>query len=243
MISVCIATHNGEKYIRGQLESILCQLSTTDEVVISDDGSTDETLNIIRSLNDKRVHIYNFKQPVCKYNTSHGYVTKNFENALLHAKGDVIFLADQDDLWKPNKVSIVLEYLKFSSLVVSNYSIIDSRGSMLQERFFLRSPIKSCWLANIYKMPFHGCTMAFKRSLLDIALPFPKSLIIHDNWLGILSLMKFKELSYIEQPLILYRRHDNNVSPAKSSNSVLFKMKYRINFILNLVVRYFFSRN
>lgn len=95
MISVCMATYNGEEYIKEQLESILCQLGEMDEIIISDDGSTDNTLNIIESYNDSRIKIH--------INTGkHGFVY-NFENALQKAKGEYIFLSDQDDIWLPEK--------------------------------------------------------------------------------------------------------------------------------------------
>ena len=83
MISVCMATYNGEKFIESQLKSILSQLSEDDEVIISDDDSTDRTLEIVRRLSDKRIKIYH-------HETDHGF-TRNFENALKYAKGDYIF--------------------------------------------------------------------------------------------------------------------------------------------------------
>ena len=94
IVSVCMATYNGEKYIREQIDSILPQLSDSDELVISDDGSSDSTIDIIQGYNDRRIRLY--------HNTRHG-VTWNFENALRQSRGDVIFLADQDDVWKPGK--------------------------------------------------------------------------------------------------------------------------------------------
>ena len=117
MISVCIATHNGEKYIKEQLDSILCQLSTEDEVVISDDGSTDKTIDVILSLRDSRIQLYQYHQ-TAKGKVSHYYVCKNFENALKQAKGDYIFLADQDDFWMPNKVEKCLAALKTYTLAL-----------------------------------------------------------------------------------------------------------------------------
>ena len=96
MISVCIATYNGGKTIHTQLASILSQLGENDEVVISDDHSTDNTLDIIRAFNSPIVRIV--EGPV------KGSPIPNFENALQHSKGDIIFLADQDDKWVENKV-------------------------------------------------------------------------------------------------------------------------------------------
>ena len=96
MISVCIATYNGEKYIKQQLLSILKQIKVNDEIIISDDHSTDKTFNIIKSFNDTRIKFF-------LNNKGKGY-TRNFENALEKAHGDIIFLSDQDDIWIDNKV-------------------------------------------------------------------------------------------------------------------------------------------
>ena len=89
MISVCMATYNGEKYLREQVGSILTQLGENDELVVSDDGSTDSTIDILKSYNDPRIKIF--------INTGRHGVNSNFENALRHADGDYIFLSDQDD--------------------------------------------------------------------------------------------------------------------------------------------------
>ena len=94
-ISVCIATYNGGAFIKDQIYSILLQLSQNDEIIISDDGSRDSTLNILFSFNDSRIKIY-------KNGGKHGVVS-NFENAIKHATGDYIFLCDQDDVWMPGK--------------------------------------------------------------------------------------------------------------------------------------------
>lgn len=97
MISVCLATYNGQQYILEQLQTILPQLSEDDEIIISDDNSTDNTVNLIKSINDNRIKIFINKSGKRIY-------TKNFENAINHSLGDFIFLCDQDDVWMPNKV-------------------------------------------------------------------------------------------------------------------------------------------
>lgn len=106
-ISVCMATYNEAKYIREQLESILCQLSEDDEIIVSDDGSTDGTIDIIMSYHDNRVKVLHH---ISSPGSSFVKATRNFENALLHAHGDYI-LADQDDVWHKNKVSVCFSYL------------------------------------------------------------------------------------------------------------------------------------
>lgn len=119
MISVCIATYNGEKYIKEQLLSILPQLGKKDEVIISDDHSTDNTLDIVKGLNDNRIKIV-------MNNREKGY-TSNFENALSYAIGDYIFLSDQDDIWMSNKVDYCIAELKEYDLVVSDAILINSK--------------------------------------------------------------------------------------------------------------------
>ena len=120
MITVCIATFNGEKYIREQLNSILFQLSLQDEVIVSDDGSTDNTISIIKSFNDKRIKIID---GVHRHSP-----TLNFENALKEAKGDYIFLADQDDVWKDDKVKICLKWLQHYDCIISDAEVTDEKS-------------------------------------------------------------------------------------------------------------------
>ena len=116
-ISVCLATFNGEKYLQQQIESILIQLGDNDELIISDDGSSDQTLNIIESFSDKRIHIFHNKM-------NHGFIG-NFENALRIATGDYIFLSDQDDVWSSDKLRISLQALEKADLIVHDAEMID----------------------------------------------------------------------------------------------------------------------
>ena len=98
MISVCIATYNGEKVLKRQIDSILSQLGDSDEIIISDDGSKDRTLEVLANYDDKRIKIFHHqKRPEDKHSAE--IVAHNFENAIEHAQGDYIFIADQDDEW------------------------------------------------------------------------------------------------------------------------------------------------
>ena len=138
MISVCIATYNGEKFIKEQLDSILCQLSNDDEVIISDDGSTDKTIEIIESYNDDRIKIFhhekNEKLSKIKEGRNFYYATQNFSNALEKVSGDYVFLSDQDDIWLQNKVSRSLELLKKNDVIVHNYQVVDVNGNLTKEQ-------------------------------------------------------------------------------------------------------------
>ena len=128
MVSVCVTTYNGEKHIEEQLRSILSQLGDTDEVIVSDDGSDDHTLSIIHRIADSRVSIY--------HNTGKKGVIHNVENALGKAKGDYIFLSDQDDVWLPTKVACSLKGLQEAPLVVSDCYVTDENLQIVHDSFF-----------------------------------------------------------------------------------------------------------
>lgn len=223
MISVCIATHNGEKYIKEQLDSILCQLALDDEVVISDDGSTDRTLDIIRDYHDNRLKVCNFKQP-SKSKHTHLYVTRNFENALNHALGDIIFLSDQDDRWMPDKVEKCVGALREYGLVVHNMRKADGEMRDSGESYY-KCGFKRFRNYFMLEGKYYGCTIAFRREFLKYILPFPKQLLLHDYWIGILAEC-FGGVSYIDEPLIMYRLRQVSASH-NVKNPLWFKLSYR----------------
>ena len=233
MVSVCLATHNGVRYIKAQIESILCQLEANDEIIISDDGSTDNTLEILHSFNDKRIVIHHFKQPSTSKHP-HTYVCRNFENALRHAKGDYIFLADQDDWWMPNKVERCLEVLKFYTLVVHQAEICDGNllfnGKLMYKDNFVFENYLS-----LKRGKYYGCTLAFRKELLNYILPFPMKLILHDQWIGCMAELK-GSVYYERNPLIKYRLHGDNTSGGPSPNSVFFQIWYRVYMFIYLLL-------
>ncbi len=200
MISVCMATYNGEKYIKDQLKSILEQLNSTDEVIISDDGSKDGTMAIIKSLNDARIHLFINKE-------RKGY-TKNFENALIHAKGDIIFIADQDDVWKKNKVNCVLKAMQGYQLVIHDAEMTDANLKTTALSHFAKYHVKPGFWRTFIRTRYTGACMAFTKSFKELALPFPPndSLCPYDYWLAYLGFYK-KQVHVISDTLIYYRRH------------------------------------
>lgn len=235
MISVCMTTYNGERYLRQQLESILSQLSEQDaEIIIADDGSTDETLRIVESLKDSRIRVLPSEK--------HLGTIYNYERALQVAKGDVIFLADQDDIWLPGKVAVVLDKLKECDLVMHDAYMLRQKDS--QEGAWQRSgklsdirPYKSGVVSNWWKNSFTGCCVAFRRDVLEKALPFPKKLPMHDQWLGLIAERYFK-VRWIEEPLVEYRQHSSNATHIGNSPAgVLQKIKWRVNLVCAILRR------
>lgn len=205
MVSVCMATYQGETYLKEQIESILCQIGTNDELIISDDGSTDETLEIINSYKDSRVKLY--------ANTGKHGCSGNFENALNKAAGDIIFLADQDDIWNKDKVLITLEYLKNYDFVVSDCVTVDEDMNILSNSRIKEFNLKTGFWRHFIKARYLGCCMAFRRTVLESSLPFPSNplLVEHDIWIAAIAEAYYR-VKIIPQPLISYRRHSSNVS-------------------------------
>lgn len=233
MVSVCLATYNGERYIKEQIDSILPQLSENDELIISDDHSTDNTCTIIKQYNDVRVKLI--------INGLAKGVTHNFENALLHSKGDIIFLADQDDVWLPTKIQELSLFLIQGNydVVTGNCALTDSQLNIIQPEYYTtQSPIdKGVW-GNFVKDLWLGSCMAFKREVLQATLPFPQKMAAHDLWIALYSQLHFK-CGYYSKVLQLYRRHDNTVSFAgsKSTNKLSYKISYRLYLAYWLLVR------
>lgn len=232
MISVCMATYNGEKYIKEQIESILTQLSSDDELIISDDMSTDSTRDIIESINDERIKL-------CLHEDNHGFV-RNFENALKHAKGDYIFLSDQDDIWLEHKVYKCLEALKLNDFVISDCITINEKGEVISESRIKDYKIKTGFWNLMVKTRYLGCCMAFNKRVLNAVLPFPNNskLMEHDLWIAAVSEYYFKtELIY--EPLIKYRRHGNNVSTGGEGKGYsifnkIYRRLYRLYYIIKI---------
>jgi glycosyltransferase involved in cell wall biosynthesis len=234
MISVCIATYNGEKYIRKQLLSIVSQLTQNDEIVISDDDSTDNTISIIMSINSPIIHIF-------KNKGAHGY-TPNFENALRHAHGEYIFLSDQDDVWSEDKVNKTIKLLQQYDFVISDADIIDERGCRIAESYFNLRKSKPGVINNLIRFSYLGCSMAFRRQILKKAIPFPSnhSYCTHDNWLGIIGMI-FYRTTITNEKLFHYRRHQNNTSQGglRPTTSIWFKCRYRLYLLLWILKRFF----
>lgn len=230
MISVCVATHNGAQYIREQIMSILPQLEANDEIIISDDGSKDNTLEVIYSIADSRIKVFHY-QCLDSGRPSAEKATLNFQNALVHCKGEYIFLADQDDVWAENKVRVMMGYLEQYPYIVSDCYVTDADLKVVSDtRFVKEEKIHyNKYAALLLSTPYQGSCAAFRRAVLEKSLPFPKGLQSHDRWIGDVAAFFFS-VKIIPERLIYYRRHEGTASDSFGSagkTNVMRTIKYK----------------
>lgn len=155
---------------------------------------------------------------------------------MIHSIGDIIILADQDDVWLPGRVNKMVEALKTYSLVLCNFNVANSEGVVVRQGATDHlSPVRSTFMGNLKAMPFFGSAMAFRREVLDLALPFPAHTVAHDNWIGLLAYAVGK-VGYIGEPLHNYRRHGDNVTSAVH-NPLYYKLAYRMRLVIEIAKR------
>ena len=234
-----MATYNGARFVKRQLESILIQLDQNDQIIVVDDASTDNTTQIIESLKDSRINMHK--------NTKNMGVVSTFDRALHLAQGDFIFLSDQDDRWLENKVSTVCGIFDSQNidLIVHNGFLIEENQTKFRSLFEVCNN-SSGVIKNIVSNTYTGCCMAFRREILKKVLPIPaKRGIFHDAWIGIIAEFYGNKISFVDAPLIEWNRHGGNVSTLKRRKLTLIFTE-RIILILaivNRIIRVYFKND
>lgn len=213
-IDILMATYNGEKYLKQQIDSILNQTFKDFNLIICDDCSNDRTWEILNEYKNKddRVKIIRNEQNL-------GY-NKNFEKLLGYVKEEYFMLSDQDDFWLPNKVEESYKKITFEklNLVCSDLEVVDKNLNTIhpsmweywpdyniKEKIKKSKDYRSCLMTNCIT----GCTTIINSKMIEKILPLPGYPIIHDWWIGLVCGSNGK-IGYIEKPLIKYRQHGNN---------------------------------
>jgi glycosyltransferase involved in cell wall biosynthesis len=231
-ISVCMATYNGARYLREQLESILIQMDRLDEMIVVDDGSSDDTVAMLRALGDGRVKLLLNER-------NHGPI-RSFERALEQARGDLVLLADQDDVWLPGKRDAIVaafERHPSAQVVVSDAQVIDAHGSLSMPSFMAtRGGFRPGLFSTLWKNRYLGCAMAVRRQALAAALPIPRRVPMHDMWLGTVGSL-IGDVVYLSTALIRYRRHGDNASPSRPQGIVRM-LRWRWALVISVVARW-----
>ena len=216
-VSIALCTYNGARFLHEQLDSILNQDYSNFELIIVDDKSTDNTREIISSyLPDSRIRFY-------ENDTNLGYAA-NFGKALSLCKGDLIALSDQDDIWLPQKIRLMVERMDGISGLYHNSAFMTPTGELTGTKltdkvhFVSGKSPESLLLYNYVG----GHTMMLTPDVLKHALPIPKG-IYHDWWLAFVC-MNLNGLGYIEKPLVHYRIHNTNQTVLAEQNRKISKM-------------------
>jgi glycosyltransferase involved in cell wall biosynthesis len=225
-----MATYNGERFLVEQMNSIIVQLGNDDEVIVVDDGSTDSTLDIIASYGDPRIKVF-------RHDKNQGIVA-SFGEAILHATGDLLFFSDQDDVWAHDRVQIIVDVFSARpdiSIVITDVALIDEKGvSLRSDKRLTRRPFDARFLPNFISNRFQGSAMAIRSGLRDDIFPFPKKVtFLHDAWIGMRSALSGRRSTYIDSPLLYYRRHGRNDSGRLSAWG---KLRSRIEMLTELLI-------
>lgn len=236
-VSVVVPVYNGSRYLDEQLQSIVSQLSIFDELIIINDASTDSSHEIIQSYT-KYQNVKYFE------NESNSRLTANINKGLKIASGDIIVLADQDDVWLPHRVSTIrVEHLVADCVVVDafvcdeNLEII--RGSYFNFIDFTLNPIRMLARCRVL-----GCCMSFRRSsVIDVKIPAG---CWHDHFLILFFMLRGLKISVVDVPLIQYRRHQyalSNAGKPKTLKFKFFRVFYsRMYLIISILLTFLFQK-
>ena len=209
-IGIVLATYNGEKYLAQMLDSLVAQTRPADFIVAIDDGSKDNTPAILKSYQDRLP----LQVTILEKNSGHRAA---FSKALELAQpqlssNDLIALADQDDVWLPQKLEILEKEIQDKSLVFGDAQVVDANGKIIAESWRSYSKIEKKisieqQIAGINNVT--GCLSLFSASLLDAILPIPEGVTVHDRWIAMLA-DKHNGVAAIDTPVVQYRIHGNN---------------------------------
>jgi glycosyltransferase involved in cell wall biosynthesis len=229
LVSVAMATYNGEKYITAQLESIINQTYSSLEIIITDDASSDNTVKIIKDFQKKYAFIQLF---ITEINRG---VTKTFEHSFKNCSGDFIAISDQDDIWELNKIEILLNQINNEDAIYSNSLLVDKNGVSLNKEFKSLMNLQSYYDGVPFLMGncVPGHTILMRTVFVKKILPLPDEMMF-DRWISFCAAAN-NGIKYVDNALVKYRQHDNNtIGVGKSKNKSRRKTKEeRFNIKLN----------
>lgn len=223
-VSVVMAVYNGTAYLKEQLSSVLRELHDGDELIIVDDCSKDGSRELVAQLTEGDPRV------VVTPNKVNLGVRLTFERGLSYAKNPVVFLCDQDDVWLTGKRDAFVSIFDREPdvmIVLSDAQIIDGRGTIVEQSFMAtRGGFRGDVLQTLVKNCYLGCAMAFRRSVLAVALPIPALVPMHDMWFGVIG-RALGKTHYLSKPYLQYRRHGANVSPERRQG-MLQMIRWRV---------------
>lgn len=225
-IAILLTTYNGQNFLAEQLDSLIEQTERNWTLYIRDDVSTDNTVSIIKSYTQRDLRIKWLEDPV-KRGAFGGFMW-----LLSEVTADYYMFCDQDDVWKSNKIELTLKRMMevskkgIPTIVGTDFSIVSSNLDIIHNSFRKYSHYSISQLSDKYFHLFYnnitGCTMMLNNDAKAVSLPYPDTSEMHDAWVAAAVLWKGGTIGYCDEPLMLYRQHEHNVSGVKL-NSLLKK--------------------
>jgi glycosyltransferase involved in cell wall biosynthesis len=213
LVSIALATYNGEKYLKEQIDSLLNQSYKNIEIIIVDDCSKDNTINII---NAYQQHFANIKLFINQQNLG---VSKTFEKAILNSFGNYIALCDQDDIWELNKIEILVNSIEKFDAVYSNSLLVDAQGNSLNKTFTTIMNMKTYRSGTPFLLSnsVPGHTILMRADFTKKIMPFPTK-ILFDLWIGFCAASN-NGIKFVDKTLVNYRQHETNTIGTRDSKN------------------------
>lgn len=218
-LTILLATYNGEKYLKEQLDSLIVQSYTEWTLLVHDDGSTDGTLDILRSYaqNDQRIRL--LEDGITGLGAA-----GNFLHLLKHTEADLTMFCDQDDIWLPDKVDVMVKSIDPSGMPAMSYCNASSYkdGNVLPDKVILfhTTHLRDTLFLN---GGIHSCLQIINKPLRDLVLEYKGYVCMHDH-LTTLAAVSFGTIKYVDRTLMYYRQHTENVTLGYETN-VIRKIK------------------
>jgi len=231
-IDIILATFNGEKYIIQLIESIMSQTYRDFILIVRDDGSTDNTITILKNYANR----YQGKIIIIESNHQTYGVCQNFAFLLNLSTADYIMFCDQDDVWLPSKIKDTFETMKkmesqypnMPVLVHTDLTVVDDQLNIITNSMWTHQNVDLSIEQNVYKIAMHnvvtGCSIMINKLAKQCAMPIPSEALMHDWWIAI-NTCKYGKICHIPKSTVLYRQHLNNTIGAKQKNILFYMIK------------------
>ncbi|SMG26046.1 Glycosyl transferase family 2 [Fibrobacter sp. UWB15] len=234
-IGIVLATYNGEKYLAQMLDSLVVQTRPADFIVAVDDGSKDNTPAILKSYENRLP----LQVTILEKNSGHRAA---FSKALELAQpqlsdSDLIALADQDDIWLPQKLELLEKEILDKALVFGDAQVVDADGKIMADSWRSYSKIEKKismeqQIAGINNVT--GCLSLFRAALLKTILPIPEGVTVHDRWIAMIA-DRQGGIAAIDTPVVQYRIHGNNAVGGVAAPSMSKTLETQIQWIQTIL--------